>query len=159
MANIFDTANYILEREGSMSAMKLQRLCYYAQAWSLVWDDEPLFDEDFAAWQTGPVCEALFNRIKNKTEITAADIIGNSSELTENQKDTIDTVLKHYAPHNADWLRQLTCQELPWNEARAEIDKGVETPVTKESMAIYYDGLGYEKLHLTSTKNCIKLLL
>lgn len=26
--------------------MKLQKLCYYAQAWSLVWDDAPLFAED-----------------------------------------------------------------------------------------------------------------
>ena len=27
MANVFDTAKYILERYGSMSAMKLQKLC------------------------------------------------------------------------------------------------------------------------------------
>lgn len=46
MANIFDTAKYILEKSGSMSTMKLQKLCYYSQAWSLVWDDSPLFEED-----------------------------------------------------------------------------------------------------------------
>ena len=39
MANVFDTAKYILEQLGSMSTMKLQKLCYYSQAWSLVWDD------------------------------------------------------------------------------------------------------------------------
>ena len=50
MANVFDTAKYILEQSGSMSTMKLQKLCYYSQAWSLVWDDSPLFDEDFQAW-------------------------------------------------------------------------------------------------------------
>ena len=49
MANIFDVARYILEVKGSMSTMKLQKLCYYCQAWSLVWDDSPLFDEDFEA--------------------------------------------------------------------------------------------------------------
>lgn len=36
MAIIFDTARYILEKEGQMSTMKLQKLCYYCQAWSLV---------------------------------------------------------------------------------------------------------------------------
>ena len=54
MANVFDTAKYILEQKGDMSTMKLQKLCYYSQAWGLVWDDEPLFDEDFEAWANGP---------------------------------------------------------------------------------------------------------
>lgn len=48
MANVFDTAKYILEKSGKMSTMKLQKLCYYSQAWALVWDDAPLFDEDFS---------------------------------------------------------------------------------------------------------------
>ena len=55
MANVFDTAKYILEKSGKMSTMKLQKLCYYSQAWALVWDDAPLFDEDFQAWANGPV--------------------------------------------------------------------------------------------------------
>ena len=45
MANVFDVAKYILEKLGTLSTMKLQKLCYYCQAWSLVWDDTPLFDE------------------------------------------------------------------------------------------------------------------
>ena len=55
MATVFDAAKFILERKGQMSTMKLQKLCYYAQVWSLVWDDYPLFDEDFEAWANGPV--------------------------------------------------------------------------------------------------------
>ncbi len=45
MARAVDVATYILDREGEMSAMKLQKLVYYSQAWSLVWDDRPLFDD------------------------------------------------------------------------------------------------------------------
>ncbi len=30
MANVFDTAKYILEQKGDMSTMKLQKLCYYS---------------------------------------------------------------------------------------------------------------------------------
>lgn len=30
MANVFDTAKYILEQSGPMSTMKLQKLCYYS---------------------------------------------------------------------------------------------------------------------------------
>ncbi len=32
MANVFDTAKHILEQSGSVSTMKLQKLCYYSQA-------------------------------------------------------------------------------------------------------------------------------
>ena len=61
MATVFDVAKYILDKAGSMSAMKLQKLVFYSQAMSLVWDDLPLFDDDFEAWDKGPVCRALFN--------------------------------------------------------------------------------------------------
>lgn len=44
MATAFDVAQYILSKYGSMSAMKLQKLVFYSQAWSLVWDDAPMND-------------------------------------------------------------------------------------------------------------------
>lgn len=36
MASVFDVAAYVLEKMGPMSAMKLQKLVYYSQAWALV---------------------------------------------------------------------------------------------------------------------------
>ena len=37
MATVHDVAAYILMRRGQMTAMKLQKLVYYSQAWGLVW--------------------------------------------------------------------------------------------------------------------------
>ena len=143
MASIFDVAAYILERCGAMSAMKLQKLCYYAQAWSLVWDDEPLFSEDFEAWANGPVCRVLFNRTKGQFKVTATDEDGNSNSLNENQKDTINRVLEHYASHDAQWLSQLSHLEAPYKEARKGLPAGIgsDRMITKESMALYYGGI------------------
>ena len=118
MANIFDTAKYILEQSGPMSTMKLQKLCYYAQAWSLVWDNSPLFKEDFQAWETGPVCPELFYKIQGKCSVSASDEIGGVGDLSDNQKDTIDKVLEYYGDRNAQWLSQLTIMEDPWVKAR-----------------------------------------
>lgn len=39
VAAVFDVAKYILEKQGRMSTWKLQKLCYYSQAWSLAWTD------------------------------------------------------------------------------------------------------------------------
>ena len=143
MANVFDTAKYILEQRGPMSTMKLQKLCYYSQAWSLVWDDTPLFDEEFQAWANGPVCPELFFKTQGKYSVCAADETGGTGDLSDNQKDTINIVLDHYGDHNAQWLSQLTHMEEPWNQARAGIPSGMgcSNIITKESMAMYYGGL------------------
>lgn len=143
MGTIFDTAKYVLEQRGRMSTMKLQKLCYYAQAWSLVWDDTPLFDEDFEAWANGPVCPPLFFYSQGEFSIPAEKMKGDSNRLDENQKDTINKVLDYYGDKNAQWLSQLTHMEGPWQDARKGIPAG--TPcnelITKESMAMYYGGL------------------
>ncbi|MBD5559274.1 MAG: DUF4065 domain-containing protein [Clostridia bacterium] len=44
-----------LEKTGPITTMKLQKLLYYAQVWSLVWDENELFPEKFEAWANGPV--------------------------------------------------------------------------------------------------------
>ena len=107
-----------------MSTMKLQKLCYYAQAWSLVWDDEPLFEEDFQAWANGPVCPELFFKTQGKYSVGPEDETGGDEDLTDNQKDTINEVLNYYGKHNAQWLSQLSHMEDPWKSARIGIPVG-----------------------------------
>lgn len=46
MTSIFDVAAYVLDKLGVMTTMKLEKLCYYSQAWSLVWDERRLFPSD-----------------------------------------------------------------------------------------------------------------
>ena len=63
MAQVNDVARYILERQsGSVSTMKLQKLVYYAQAWSLVWDEKPLFHVRIEAWANGPIVRELYDQ-------------------------------------------------------------------------------------------------
>jgi uncharacterized phage-associated protein len=62
MVNIFDVAKYILDSVGgNVTTMKLQKLCYYSQAWNLVWENVPLFPEDFLRLEQGPVRMELFD--------------------------------------------------------------------------------------------------
>ena len=62
MANVFDTAKYILEQKGDMSTMKLQKLCYYSQAWGLVWDDEPFLTRTLRLGPMGLFARNCFKR-------------------------------------------------------------------------------------------------
>ncbi len=144
--NVFDAAKYILQKTGEISTMKLQKLCYYAQAWSLVWDDQPLFPEEFEAWANGPVCRELFMLRKGHFSIEESNITDgylSGDDLSENQKDTIDQVLDSYAPRDAQWLSTLTHMEQPWRSAREGVPDGASCDkiITKESMAMYYGSL------------------
>src|ERR1700730_81854 len=67
---VHDVAAFIVNRQGEMSAMKLQKLVYYSQAWSLVWDDEPLFDDAIEAWANGPVVRALYARHRGQFKVS-----------------------------------------------------------------------------------------
>ena len=144
MATIFDVAKYILQKLGATTTMKLQKLCYYAQAWALAWDDKPLFNEDFEAWANGPVCPELFKRHKGFFVADAsmfADIP--DYDFTPSETETLDEVLKYYGDKESHWLSELTHQERPWRLTREGIPNGEPSSrvIPKEVMQEYYGGL------------------
>ena len=140
--SVFDVAAYILKKSGALSTMKLQKLVYYCQAWSLVWDEKPLFKENIEAWTNGPVVRELFSYHRGNFEISEI-LIGNPDVLNDNQKETIDAVLKFYGDKPAQWLIDLSHSEKPWKEARKDldIDEISNRVISIESMAEYYSSL------------------
>ena len=144
MASVLDVAKYIREKLGGMTSMKLQKLVFYCQAWSLAWDDVPLFDEDFEAWANGPVCPALYSCHRGMFAIPADFFADRPSfAFTGNQRETMDLVLEHYGNKEPYWLSELTHQEAPWMDARVGIPEGIQSDrvITKEAMQQYYGGL------------------
>mgnify|MGYP004642324381 CR=1 FL=1 len=144
MASVFDVAKYILNKNGKMSTWKLQKLCYYAQAWSLAWTEAPLFDEDFQAWANGPVCPQLFAKHKGKFVVNYGDIkLGDIDNLDDDQKDTIDKILEYYGSMEPYELREQSHSEAPWRTARGTLPEGAlcDTVITKDSMGEYYGKL------------------
>src|ERR1035441_8378065 len=123
MVSVFDVTRYILEKYGPTTAMKLQKLVYYCQAWSLCWDEAPLFSEKIEAWQNGPVVRELFYAYKGQYLVSVCER-GNVDLLTPNQKDTIDKVIDFYGKKSPQWLSDLTHSEGPWKIARQGIPDG-----------------------------------
>lgn len=144
MSTVFDVAKYILKKTGQITTMKLQKLVYYCQAWSLAWDGVPLFDEDFQAWANGPVCPELFNRHHGKFVVDEGFLADVSDySFGKDAIETMDAVLGHYGDKESHWLSELTHKESPWKEARAGIPNGERctTVISKDSMQQYYGGL------------------
>lgn len=139
MINVFDVADYILKSiGGEISAMKLQKLCYYSQAWTLAWDGKELFPEEFLRWANGPVCKELFDIHRgmffaSPTIIDPMILSGN--EFSKCQLRNIDQILEEYGRYAGSDLSEMTHREKPW----------LKTPkdevISKELMKEYYSGL------------------
>ena len=127
--------------------MTVRSPCCYSQAWSLVWDEEPIFEDDLEAWANGPVCRKLYSVHRGMFRVNAENISDKlcDGDLTEEQKDTIDRVLSYYGDKEAYWLSELTHQERPWKQTRLEAGAAAGEPcseiITKESIFEYYSGL------------------
>lgn len=119
---IMDAARYLIylsyhHEEGSLTPLKLQKLLYLSQGWSYVWDDKPLFYEEFAAWQYGPVNPMVYNnfRIYGKREIPERE--GRLCKGSSDEQETLEAVWRNYFDWSASELVELTHNQDPWLEA------------------------------------------
>jgi uncharacterized phage-associated protein len=136
MTNVFDVSKYILDTiGGEVSAMKLQKLCYYSQAWNLVWQGAPLFPEDFLKWDNGPVCRELFDLHQGKFYVDS-DVINISllskGGIPEAEKLNIEQVLEDYGKYTGVQLSELTHSEKPWKQTKKN------EVISKEVIRDYY---------------------
>lgn len=118
MVKIKDVAAYILERQQTMTAMKLQKLCYFAYGYHLVWEERPLFAERFEAWANGPVSPALYSLHRGRFNLAPGDIPGDPTALDDGERESVDLVLEGLGGYSAHQLSTMTHQDGPWVNAR-----------------------------------------
>ena len=146
MASVHDVAAYILNRRGAMSTMKLQKLCYYSQGWSLAWDERPLFKEPIRAWANGPVVYELFDAHRGQFSVRRWPE-GNPDNLTKDERETVDAVLFAYGKLSGQQLSDKSHSERPWIEARAGMPAGTASSavIDLEIMQDYFGALAAEE--------------
>lgn len=121
MASVFDVAQYILQQLNEVSALKLQKLVYYCQAWYLAWNEgTPLFNEKIEAWVNGPVVRELYNAHQGQKTINYLPY-GSVLNLGQKEKICIDRVLSAYQDKGPLWLVAHSHQEYPWKNARQDL--------------------------------------
>jgi uncharacterized phage-associated protein len=147
-------ANYFtctIDREAgdSITHLKLQKLVFYAQAWSLVMFDKGLFEEDFQAWSHGPVLPSVYENYK-KFSYESIPMCSCDNNLTPEVMALLDDIKGVYGEKSAKYLENLTHSELPWIEARGgiSIEMRSTTPISKKTMKDFYT-----KLHEKNTVN------
>ena len=148
-ADIKDVADWFLLK-GNMSNKKIQKLCYYAEAWSLVLLNQDIAKRsDFEAWVHGPVSKVLYDEFKEfgwrELTITNPDVVKDrlKSLFTNEQLDVLESVWDTYGEYGADQLEALTHTEEPWLEQRNGLGKFQSSTrkISKETMKTYYQSI------------------
>ena len=127
MCTSLDVAQYIYnkQRNNNVDPWKIQKLTYYAKAWSLAWDGDPLFQEQFEAWKDGPVSRELYAVKRYSTNYHDRVLPESRPErLTPRQMEVVDAVLDFYGDMETQELIDLTHREKPWIEARGGLRPG-----------------------------------
>jgi len=118
-----EVANFLIvesrERGENLTNLKLQKLLFYADAWSLALHKKELFPEKFQAWVHGPVLVSQYHRFKDfkwrpiTSDIAAPDM---PAKLIKHLNEIVDV----YGSETAVSLELMTHREKPWIEARGE---------------------------------------
>ena len=111
---------------------------------SLVWDDVPLFENDFEAWAKGSVCRELFNAHKGMFMLPDSKFLEpykpDVSNLKPEQIETINAVVDSLIDLPPYRLSDMVHQEKPWKDARGDCPIGArcENIIPKTAIQEYY---------------------
>lgn len=139
MENVRAIADWFLNKE-EMTHKKLQKLCYYAQAWyCALYGGDPLFEDEIQAWVHGPVVISLYPEYKSYrwNPIPKKE---NAPHFPERVTAVLDAVWDAYGAYTGDQLELLTHSENPWKDARGNLEpwQDCTTPISCTAMRTYY---------------------
>ena len=109
MLTCFDVAKYFLslcndEESGDLiSNLKIQKLVYYAQGFSLAINNKPLFKEKIQAWTHGPVVPQLYNKYKDygSGALPTTNLDIDFDKFSDEDKELLDDVYDVYGQFSA----------------------------------------------------------
>jgi uncharacterized phage-associated protein len=145
MATATDVAKYLAQLAESapepdeLSHLRIQKLLYYVQGWSLALRGRPMFEEPIEAWPHGPVVPQVYHRLKEfgYRSIPASEIPG--AALSKADAAFVGRVWSAYSEFSATKLRDMTHAEAPWQAARN--GRNPDAPgrrITHDSMRRYF---------------------
>jgi uncharacterized phage-associated protein len=134
-----DVARYFLTLsepdEGDfITNLKLQKLCYYAQGFSLVLLGGPIFREDLVVWAHGPVVESLYHEYKEHGhQGIPVPLDFDVTVFTASEKGLLDDVWNAYGQFSAWKLRNMTHVEPPW------VNTKMNDVISHEALIDYFE--------------------
>ncbi len=124
-----------------ISPLRMQKLLYYCQGWSLALLGRPLFRQPLEAWVRGPVVVDVYERFKGTRDGLTPERAGEPcGELSATDAALIEMVWREYACYTPSQLVNMTHAEPAWREARGGIAANAYSSATlsQETMASHF---------------------
>jgi uncharacterized phage-associated protein len=126
MANVYDVAKYIInytitELEKTISNLKLQKMLYYVQGYSIKELSYPAFDAVIENWPYGPVVPEVYfeyNEFRGGNIDAISNFDLDESELPRKLKRIIEKIAKKCSTMSAFTLVNKTHSEAPWSNTK-----------------------------------------
>ncbi len=143
MCRAIDVANFFIDLANSdpddcMTNLRVNKLLYFAQAWSLVRRGKPLFPDELQAWKFGPVVPSVYQAFKPCGRERISSVSGEYSAdvfSTEELELLID-VARKYGRYTSPALVDMTHRPgSPWEAVYAP---GQNNTISTDCLKAYY---------------------
>jgi uncharacterized phage-associated protein len=129
VADVIEVAGYLLKLAAEepepeyLSHMRLQKLLYYVQGWSLGVRNRPVFDSPIEAWRHGPVVRDAFPIFADHGDGPIPfSRASTGAGLPRPERDFIASIWESYKGYSAAALRRKTHEEGPWRDVWGDRD-------------------------------------
>lgn len=128
-------ANHLLsiakEESVPLTPLKLMKLVYLCEGWSLALRKDSLIREEVEAWQYGPVIPALYHVIKSYRASPVEQVGSSVESMDAEQKDLIASVYAAYKHLTGIQLSDLTHQPgTPWSQSFSKNSRNTTIPTS-----------------------------
>lgn len=135
-----DSALY--DPDDHMTNMRVNKLLFFAQGWSLVRrNGKPLFGDDFYAWDYGPVVPDVYHKYKvaGKGKIRYVENEDYDENFSEEERQLLIDVLREYSRYSTSGLVDLSHMAgAPWDKAHK---LGRKKLIPKDDIKAYFESL------------------
>lgn len=117
----------------NITQLKLIKLCYFVQGWSLGVLDKKMFNDEIQAWMHGPVIPKVYHKFKYYNGSAISYEPKETNVINERDKKFIKSVWETYKTYDAFSLRDITHQkESPWKKSYdGKLNKNIEIDIIK----------------------------
>lgn len=124
--------------DNSIDNLKLNKILYYAQAWSLTKRGKPIFSDEIIAWDYGPVIPEVYHMYKccGSNAIVEAEAPFDEGRLSGEELELLIDVYRNYGKYTGWALKDMTHKKgAPWSQVYKKDQNNV---ISHDSMMEYY---------------------
>ena len=152
-----DIANFYVQlsksiSDDSMDNLKINKMLYYAQGFSLAKLGKNLFDEDFQAWDYGPVIPEVYHAFKccGRKSIDEPTDEFDEDELGNDEFNLLIDVFSAYGKYTGWALKEMThIKGGPWEKV---YEPGKNRVISADSMRSYFENEQLESFDISDLK-------